>query len=59
MLLATASSWWEILLIHVSYKNGEWDVSVGVVPLLILFWMGAEAVRALNNWRQTNRPPQE
>jgi len=57
LLFATEKSWWEILLIHVSY--GEWDFSLGVVPLLILFWMGAETVRVVKNWRLSQRPPQE
>jgi hypothetical protein len=59
LLLATATSWLETLLIHVSYKNGEWDVSVGVVPLLILFWIGAETLRAVQNWKRSQSPPQE
>jgi hypothetical protein len=59
LLFASEKSWWEILLIHISFKSGEWDVSVGVVPLLILFWIGAESVRALQHWRQSQRPPQE
>jgi len=59
MLLATATSWWETLLIHVSYKQGEWDVSVGIVPLLIFFWMGAEAVRAVQNWRRSQQSQHE
>lgn len=59
MLMATATSWWEILLVHISVKNGDWDISVGVIPLLIFFWMGAEIVRAVQNWRRTQSPPQE
>ena len=59
MLLASATSWWEILLIHVSVKNGEWDVSIGVVPLLIFFWIGAESVRAVQNWRRSQQSQQE
>lgn len=59
MLLATATSWLEVLLIHVGVKNGEWDVSVGVLPLLILFWIGAETVRAVQNWRRSQQSPQE
>lgn len=59
MLFAFEKSWWEILLIHISFKSGEWDVSVGVVPLLILFWIGAETVRVVTNWRNSQRPPQE
>lgn len=51
MLFATEKSWYEVLLIHVSFKNGEWDVSVGVVPLLIAFWIGAETVKVIKNWR--------
>ncbi len=59
MLLATATSWWEILLIHVSYRGGDWDVSVGVVPLLIFFWIGAESVRVVQNWKRSQSPTQE
>lgn len=59
MLFATEKSWYEILLIHVSYRGGEWEVSVGVVPLLILFWIGAETVRAVQNWRRSQQPPHE
>lgn len=58
-MFASEKSWWEILLIHVSFKSGEWDVSVGVVPLLILFWIGAETVRVVTNWRNSQRPPHE
>lgn len=59
MLFATEKVWYEVLLIHVSYRNGEWDVSVGVVPLLILFWIGAEIVRVVTNWMRSQHQPQQ
>ena len=59
MLFATEKVWYEVLLIHVAYRNGEWDVSVGVVPLLILFWIGSETVKVVMNWMRSQRPPQE
>lgn len=59
LTFAITSYWWDILLIHVSYRNGEWDVSIGVVALLILFWIGAETVRTAKNWWLYQRPPQE
>ncbi len=59
MLFATETSWYNLLLIHVAYRGGEWEVNVGVVPLLILFWIGAETVRVITNWMRSQRPPQE
>jgi len=59
LLFASEKSWYEILLIHVSYRDGGWDVSIGVVPLLIAFWIGAEIMKVIKNWRLSQRPPQE
>jgi hypothetical protein len=59
LFLATATSWLEILLVRISYKQGEWDISVGIVPLLVFFWMGAEIVRVVRNWRRSQHPPHE
>jgi len=59
LLLATATSWWDILVIHVGVNNGDWDVSVGVIPLLIFFWMGAESVKAAKNWQSSQQSPHE
>ncbi len=59
VLLATVTSWLEILLVRISFKNGEWDISVGIVPLLVFFWIGAESVKVVRHWRRSQQPPNE
>ncbi len=56
-MIAAISVWWEALLIHVHVKGGDVEVGIGVLPILVLFWIGAEIVKQVRTWPR--RPPTE